>query len=141
MAEAITIARMPESWREEFSVVSAGIAACDGMKAAFTAVNVLEEMGIDLSGHRTRFLTRKMVDEADLVIAMTEEHKVEILRLAPGSQGKVIVFGELDSKRENPDIGDPLGGGEEIYRKTRDEIGRLVLRLIDYLADIFKVTK
>jgi protein-tyrosine-phosphatase len=141
MAEAITIARMPESWRKAFSVTSAGTAACDGMKAASTAVNVLEEMGIDLSGHRTKFLTRKMVDEADLVIAMTGEHERDILRLAPDSRSKVIVFGELDSRRENPDIGDPLGRDEEAYRRTGEEIERLVYRLIDYLAELFKVTK
>jgi protein-tyrosine-phosphatase len=111
------------------------------MKAASTAVNVLEEMGIDLSGHRTKFLTRKMVDEADLVIAMTGEHEEDILRLAPDSRSKVIVFGELDSRRENPDIGDPLGGDEEAYRRTGEEIERLVYRLIDYLAELFKVTK
>ena len=141
MAEAITIARMPESWRKAFSVASAGTAACDGMKAASTAVNVLEEMGIDLSGHRTKSLTRKMVDEADLVIAMTGEHEEDILHLAPDSRTKVIVFGELDSRRENPDIGDPLGGDEEAYRRTSEAIERLVYRLIDYLAELFKVTK
>ncbi len=141
MAEAITVARMPESWREELSVSSAGTAAFDGMKAASNAIMVLKEMKIDLSVHRTRVLKARMVDEADLVITMTGEQKAEIVDLVPGSRGKVIVLGELDGKRESPDIGDPIGGGEEVYRKTRDEIERLIFKLVDYLDDIFKLTK
>lgn len=141
MAEAITVARMPESWREELSVSSAGTTAFDGMKAASNAIKVLKEMRIDLSVHRTRVLTARMVEGADLVITMTGEQKEEIADLVPGSRGKVMAMGELDSKRESPDIGDPIGGGEEVYRKTRDEIEGLIFKLIDYLADIFKLTK
>jgi protein-tyrosine-phosphatase len=141
MAEAITAARMPLPWRRVIATTSAGTAARDGMPAAPHAAGVLAEIGIDLSRHVTRSLAREMVEEADLVIAMTGEHREEILRIAPGSQGKVIVFGELDSRRANPDISDPIGGDAASYRETRDDIQGLVLRLIDYLADIFRLTK
>jgi protein-tyrosine-phosphatase len=139
MAAAITAARMTEALRKEISVSSAGTGAYPGMGAAPNAIAVLKEIGIDLNGHRTKLLTKKMVDEADLVVAMTESHKEEILRLAPDSHGKVIVLGELDSTRESPDIFDPMGGGEDVYRRTRDEMDRLVHRLIDYLIDVFRV--
>jgi len=138
MAEAIAAHRIPGEWRGRISVSSAGTSAPAGMSAAANAVLVLKEKGIDLSNHRTRPLAREMADEADLVIAMTTEHSEAVMRLAPGSEGKVIVFGELDSSRADPDIDDPIGGDIEEYRQTRDEIERLVGRLIDYLADIFK---
>jgi len=139
MAEALATAGMPEPKRKGFEMSSAGTAAFDGMRAATNAVKVLAELGIDISNHRARLLTKEMVDEADLVVVMAEGHREEILDLAPGSAGKVILLGELDNKRETPDIADPIGGDEEAYRKTRDEIAALVPRLIDYFNEIFRV--
>ena len=141
MAEAMTVHRMPEAWKGAFAVSSAGTAACDGLKAASNAIKVLEEIGIDLSGHRTRSLTREMLEEADLVVALTGGHKEEILRRFSGSRGRVIVLGELEGRRGNPDIADPIGGDEEAYRVTREEISRLVPRLFDYLIEMYNITK
>jgi len=140
MAEAITAARLPASNRGKLSVSSAGTAAFDGMRAASNAVKVLAEIGIDLAAHRTRLLTKEMVDEADLVVVMTEAHRDEVLDLAPGSAGKVVVLGELESSRQSPDIADPIGGDEEAYRATRDEIDGLVPRLLDYVVEILRVS-
>ena len=137
MAEAIAAARMRERALGGLAVSSAGMAALDGMRAAPNAVKVLAENGIDLSGHRSRMLTKEMVDAADLVVAMTEEHRSEILELAPGSAGKVVVLGELDHSRGCVDIPDPIGGDMGVYRETRDEISSLITRLIDYVIEIF----
>jgi hypothetical protein len=90
------------------------------------------------SRHRARLLTREMVESSTLVVAMARRHKEEILRIAPGSADKVIVLGDLDLKRKNPDIEDPIGGDEAVYRRTRDEIAELVFLLIDYIAESFK---
>lgn len=141
MVAGIAGARVPEGWKSLMSFSSAGTAAFEGMKAASNAVKVLAEMGIDISAHRTRMLTREMIYGADLVVVMTDEHRSEVLELAPGSLGKVIVLGELDSARESPDVADPIGGDEDDYRRTRDEIAGLVSRLIDYLAEIFRIAK
>jgi protein-tyrosine-phosphatase len=141
MAAAIAAARLPEAWKGLVSFSSAGIAAFEGMKAASYAVKVLAEMGINVSDHRARLLVKEMVDEADLLVVMTEGHRSEVLELAPGSAGKVIVLGELDAARASPDIADPIGGQEDDYRRTRDEIAALIPRLFDYLDDIFRVTK
>jgi protein-tyrosine-phosphatase len=112
---------------------SAGTAAYDGMRAAENTVLVLKEIGIDISRHRARLLTGEMVESATLVVAMARRHKEEIVRIAPGSEGKVIVLGDLDPKRMSPDIEDPMGGDEAVYRRTRDEIAELVFLLIDGL--------
>jgi protein-tyrosine-phosphatase len=139
MAEAITAARLRKSGLGKLAVSSAGTSAFEGMQAASNAVKVLGEIGIDLSGHRARLLTREMVDEADLIVVMTEAHRSEVLDLAPGSAGKVIVLGELDSSKASRDIADPMGGGEDAYRRTRDEIQELIPRLIEYLIEVFSI--
>ena len=133
MARGIAAARLPGCRQGEVAFSSAGTAAYDGMRAAENAVLVLKEIGIDISRHRARLLTGEMVESATLVVAMARRHKEEILRIAPGSAGKVIVLGDLDPKRKSPDIEDPIGGDEAVYRRTRDEIAELVFLFIDGL--------
>ncbi len=139
MAGALLEARMPEAWRGAVEVSSAGTAASDGMKAASNAIRVLAQIGINLHDHRSRYLTRRMIEEADLIIALAGGHRDEILDLVPEARKKVIVLGELDHARESPDIEDPIGRDEEAYRSTREEIERLTALLISYLADRFEV--
>ncbi len=141
MAQALTIARMPLAWRGAVRVLSAGTAASGGMSASSNAVGVLAEIGVDLSSHRSRLLTSKMIEDADLVVAMTGEHRSEILEMAPRAEGKVIVLGEVDPERGDPDIVDPMGGDEETYRRARREIERLVDLLIAYLAEKFELMR
>jgi protein-tyrosine-phosphatase len=138
IARGIAAARLPGRWQGKVAFSSAGTAAYDGMKAAENAVLVLREIGIDISRHRARLLTKEMVESSTLVVAMARRHKEDILRMAPGSEGKVIVLGDLDLKRGSPDIEDPIGGDEAVYRRTRDEIAELVFPLIDYIVESFK---
>jgi protein-tyrosine-phosphatase len=140
MAASIAAARVPEALRGRVVFASAGTAVFDGMGAAQNAIKVLAEIGIELSDHRTRLLTPEMVDEADVVFAMTEEHRAEVFDLVPGSAGKVIVLGELDCSRRSFDIEDPMGGGEDAYRRARDEIAGLIPRLFQYLIEIFRIS-
>ena len=53
----------------------------------------------------------------------------------------MIVLGELDSRRDSPDIEDPIGGDEEVYRRTRDEIAGSSILLVDYLVKNRDVAK
>ncbi|MDD4858012.1 MAG: low molecular weight protein arginine phosphatase, partial [Candidatus Krumholzibacteria bacterium] len=93
MAALIAAARVPEALLGRVVFASAGTAAFDGMGAAQNAIEVLAEIGIELSDHRTRLLTLEMVDDADVVVTMTEQHRSEVFGLVPGSAGKVIVLG------------------------------------------------
>jgi len=133
MARGLAAAGLPERWRGKIGFASAGTAAYDGMWAAENAVLVLKEVGIDISGHRARLLTIDMVENSALVVAMARRHREDILRIAPGARDKTIVLGELDPARANPDVDDPIGGDEAVYRRTREEIAGLVTLLFDHL--------
>ena len=141
MAEALFDARMPESWRDAVEASSAGTAAADGMKAAPYAIKALAEIGVNLHDHRTRYLTRRMIEEADLIVAMAGEHRDEIADLVPRAREKIIVMGEIDHRRDSPDIADPIGRDEETYRGTRDEIDLLASMLIEYLVVNYDLVK
>jgi protein-tyrosine-phosphatase len=141
MAQALLTARMPRSWRGRVAVSSAGTAAPEGVPASSNAVKALAEIGPAPFAHAARLLTAKMIDDSDLVVAMKRAHRDVILTMAPGAGDKVIVMGEVERGRDDPDVADPIGGDEEVYRRTRDEIDRLVGLLIDYLARRFELNK
>ncbi len=141
IAEAIARSVLPAGWKDEFEFSSAGTAAWSGLPASSMAVDVLNEDGIDLSDHLSRLMTKKLGKEADLIVTMTEAQRRDILAVFPGEEGRIITLGALDGSRRDPDIEDPVGGTREIYIKSREDIKGLVYKLIDYLADRYKVAR
>ena len=95
---------------------SAGVATGEGMPASDEAVRVIEQMGGDLRGHRSRRLTASMAERADRIYAMTRSHLDRVLELSPDSAGKAEL---LDP---NGDVPDPIGGPEAVYRETADRL-------------------
>ncbi len=55
-------------------VASAGTIDWGGQPAHEHAISTMAERGIDLSSHRSRRLSDYLLDEADLVVAMTRNH-------------------------------------------------------------------
>lgn len=134
MAEALLRARAGQ----EFScaATSAGIAAAAGSPASPESVAALREWGLDLSLHRSRPLTRALVDEADLLVPLTLPHYHVILERFPDARPRILLLGSfLDPRlREPHDIPDPIGGSLQDYRATRDAIARAVEALVRFLA-------
>jgi protein-tyrosine-phosphatase len=141
MAEALLRARMPESWRGKVEVSSTGTHALEGEPASATAVEVLSDIGIDLTSHRARRVSKHLLSEADLIVVMTEGHAQIIESLDPEAARKVLRFGGLVPERAHTDIADPIGGDLDRYAASRDEIEGLVLRLIQYISDNFSIDK
>jgi len=116
---------------EERRVLSAGIMAADGQGASQMAVETMKKRGIDLTKHRSRSLTIEMIEQADWVLTMTENHKNHILLLLPEHTNKVKTLKEFhDSKTKDRNIMDPFGRSISAYEKTADELERLIQALI-----------
>lgn len=120
----------------ELEVSSAGITAVEGRPAASEAVKVLAEKGIDLSTHRTSRLTEKKVKEADLVLTMTNYHKLTIINNYPQAEDKVYTLkgyvDQLGSKtRDKHDIADPYGQPISVYREAADEIKQELEKIVE----------
>ncbi|MEM8738237.1 MAG: Sua5/YciO/YrdC/YwlC family protein [Planctomycetota bacterium] len=97
---------------------SAGVYAEDGQRASAEAVTAMNEMGLDLSGHRSRRLSADLIQTSDLVFTMTASHREAVLAFAPQAAEKVE---RLDA---SADITDPIGGDLRVYRQTADQIRR-----------------
>ncbi len=108
---------------------SAGVAAWGGHPASPEAVEVMLEIGVDITGHRSQGLTKALVDGADMILAMTEGHLNEIRSRYPHARGKACHIDRFGA-RPPRDIADPIGGSLDVYRHVRDE---LIQSLGDFL--------
>lgn len=98
----------------DVQATSAGIAADESEPISKNAALSLEEEGIDMSYHRARQLCKNDISNANAIFCMTRNHMLAVLSLYPESTEKLYLFEE--------EIGDPFGGGIEMYRRCRDEI-------------------
>ena len=108
----------------DFKTSSAGLFA-GGEPVSKNAVLVMNEIGIDISGHVSRQLTRDMLKEFDLVLTMSESHKNAIVSAFPEYKDKTFTLPEYAGE-SGGEIPDPFGGDIETYRKCRDSIRKYV---------------
>jgi protein-tyrosine-phosphatase len=129
LAEAIARKVASEMGVEDIEFGSAGTGAWDGAPASDGALLVGIERGLDLSGHRSRALTRTIVADADIVLTMGDRHLQEVEAL--GGQGKSYLLTAYAARSATgSSVGDPFGGGLEIYRTTAHELDREVRRAV-----------
>lgn len=95
MAEALLRRALQKRAIEGIGVESSGVSGWDGSPATPEAVEAVAEYGLDISDHRARRLTRAMVEPADLVVAMSSEHRDGVARLAPRAAGRTFTIKEL----------------------------------------------
>jgi protein-tyrosine phosphatase len=119
----------------EFAVASAGISAVDGFTATPETLSVLEEEGIDMSGHRSKRLTPDLVRAADKIFVMERLHKEWVVRMVPDEAGKVELLSKFASDSAfgggMPDIPDPIRMSPNFYRNVLDVIKNCVRNLAD----------
>ena len=78
LAEALAKKVVVDLRMQDIEVGSAGSGARDGSAASDGALLIGIERGLDLAGHRARSLTRDLVDQADLILAMGQQHLVAV---------------------------------------------------------------
>jgi protein-tyrosine phosphatase len=98
-------------------VMSAGVAAMSGGRAAPEAVQVMSGLGMDLSGHETQPLTEPLVRYADVIFTMTQSHRQAVVAQWPGAAERVRVLAS-----DGSDISDPIGGPVERYQRCAQQL-------------------
>ena len=94
----------------DWQVGSAGLFTGNGMAASLPAVEVLREQIIDLTPHRSRVVTKDIIDAATLIVVMTVTHVGELKRRFPETQDRLYLLKSFDPGCGGGDIPDPLGG-------------------------------
>jgi tRNA threonylcarbamoyl adenosine modification protein (Sua5/YciO/YrdC/YwlC family) len=98
-------------------VMSAGIAAMCGGRAALEAMETVKELGLDLSGHETQPVTEPLVRHADVIFTMSQSHREAIVAQWPSAAERTRLLAA-----DGRDVGDPIGGSLERYRRCLAEI-------------------
>ena len=133
MAEAIFNA-LAEDGNLPLRSESAGIAALEGRTMAPNAVAALEEAGIYPGFHRARRLGAAMVEEAELVLAMTPQHAATVRRLVENPGEGIDALPEYASGILGEGIPDPYGLTMAAYRSTLRQIYEQVERVVGRLG-------
>jgi protein-tyrosine-phosphatase len=129
IAEAVLLRLLASQGMDErFEVRSGGIApyARDGSLVSLDARFVLRDIGIhipDGAGATDLKRQRHLIEQADLILAMTDEQRRMLAKGFPEAEGKpVVLLRELAG--DDGDIADPAAQGEDVFQSCRDEIVR-----------------
>ena len=133
LAEAIARKVVIERGLTDVEVLSAGTSAWDGAPASDGALLVGMERGLDLAQHRAQMLTRELLRDTDLVLAMGPHHLERIEALGGGTRGFLLTEYASRGASSRP-VNDPIGGELEVYRSTADELEQEVRRVLDRIT-------
>jgi len=118
---------------DKIRVLSAGTLALFGNEPSENAKEVMGEIGIDISEHRSRQLSRWLLRQVDLVLVMARHHRSSVKRLLPQAEEKVFLLSEFAGEGSG-DVDDPYGKSIDEYRRCRDQIERYLDLIVEKLA-------
>lgn len=104
---------------------SAGIFA-EGEPISQNAVKALQNRGITLNNYISKPVTPNLLENNNLIVAMTENHRKMLLAAGVNPQ-KVVVLGQ--------GIDDPFGGDLSVYEACCKQIEKEIYNLFEVLND------
>lgn len=100
-------------------------------------IKIMKEHGIDISSHKTKSLSKDLIDEADLILVMERKHRERIRELNPEAENRTFLLKEFAGDKGNLEIRDPIGLSDEVYREVAGEIrsalGKALPKILEYL--------
>ncbi len=144
LAEGLLRIKLPSRLHDEVVVKSAGTLGIDGSPAARYSVELVQEMGGDISNHRSRGVTEELMRETDLILAMAAEHVDYLHEEFPQYRENIFLLkrfgraaGEANTDDSDDDIFDPVGSSKETYRLCAEiideELERIMPTLVNFI--------
>ncbi len=141
MAEKI-LQKKAKEYNLELDITSAGLAAIEGQAISENAGIIISEYGQDIT-HCSRRCSGQLLEWADVIITMTQDHKRIILSQDPQLGNKIFTLKELAITTNNIDlpdpaldIEDPFANDLEFYRRVAQEIDDALEEIVK--SDFFK---
>ena len=101
---------------------SAGLTAKTGEPADPVYLDMAQSIGLDLSQHQSKPVTRELLRDADLAMVMTGDQKRRLAERYPEFSGKIMLLGHW------------IGGGVSIsdpHRKSIDAYRQVFVQITD----------
>jgi len=117
LAEGIAKKVFAEDQPFKSTVTSAGSSAQDGLPASQWAIKVADANTLDLSKHKATLLSKTLVKEADLIVAMASNHRSTVSIIEPSALEYTYLLTDF-CEDEDGDVPDPIGMGIERYEET-----------------------
>ncbi|WP_318617001.1 low molecular weight protein arginine phosphatase [Sporosarcina sp. YIM B06819] len=124
MAEAI----LRDKELGDLTVRSAGIHAQDGIPISLNAKILIEEADMPHTPWSSA-VSIEGLEWADVVLTMTEAHKMELLYRYPAVEEKTFTLKGFVEFGSGGDVQDPFGGDLATYRQTFDELSQILDKL------------
>jgi protein-tyrosine phosphatase len=115
---AATFNALAEDGGLSFRAESAGTAALEGRPMAENSLAALEEAGIYPEPHRARRVSEAMIEESELVLAMSLQHAATLRRLGGDPPRGIHALPEYATRAAGVGIPDPYGLTIDAYRST-----------------------
>lgn len=127
MAEAIFRDMLQERGAPgDWTIGSAGVRALVGEPATLFTQSTLRERGIELRSHRSRPVTRDLLQGYNLVLTMEREQQAALQSAFPEMADRVCLLASMVDG--DFDIDDPVGRPIEQYRALADELTDVLRR-------------
>ncbi len=110
-----------------YKTSSAGTMGINGAPASTEAINACKPKGVNIAQHRSKALSRQVIEESDFIFVMSRMHSERVLALAPEAVEKCSLLAK------NIEIADPIGQSQETYNDCADIIEKAVKERISEL--------
>ena len=111
-----------------YKILSAGTMGIIGMPATVQAEAVCEARGVDIRGHRSSALSRELIEQSDVIYAMSRFHLMQIISMSPEAADRCSLLADT------VDIPDPIGQSLEVYENVASMIEKAVKKRIEELV-------
>ena len=128
LIKALAEMGITESWR----IGSAGTWATPGQPVLQTVFDAAQGFGIDLSGHRSARVSRRLLSEHDLILVMQASQKEALLSEFPELEEHIYLFSNVVERRSY-DIPDS-SGSEQGVQEIGAELDALIRRGLNYIC-------
>ncbi len=114
-------------------VSSCGTSGMDGERATTNSIVVMKKYDVDLESHKATNMFSIDIENYDLILCMTEQHKFNVLVYFPNLKDKVFTLKEYvyGKDTDNLDIDDPWGYSVKIYDSCSKDIVECVDKLVE----------
>ena len=135
-AERLLRRLLPESLSERVTAGSSGSLSLEGRPSPAEIIErARRRENVDLSEHRSRYLTEELVSDAALVVVFDARNEDNVLSLYPEANSKLVWLGDfLTDARRGQGIADPFGKSEEVGNQSFGVIEECVRHMVDILG-------